>query len=63
MKDRVRMPKLKVWGIRRMYCALHNRNVARFLLIRNAVANVDAMLLALLWQVQKSQGVFVIVEE
>ena len=63
VKDRVKMPKLKVWGIRRIYCALHNRNVARLLLTRRAVANVDTMLLTLLWKVPRSQGVSVMVEE
>ena len=62
-RDRVGMLRLKVWGIRRVYCALHDRNVARLLLTRNAVANDDTMLLKLLRQVQKYQGVSVIVEE
>ena len=63
MRDRVGILRLRLWGIRRMYRALHNRNVARLLLTRNAVANDDTMLLKLLRQVQKYQGASVIVEE
>ena len=63
MRDRVGILRLKLWGIRRMYCALHNRKVARLLLTRNAVANDDTMLLKLLRQVQKYQGGSMIVEE
>lgn len=62
MRDRVGMPKLKMWGVR-MYCALHNRSVASLLLTKNTVANAGTMLSALLWQFPRCQGVSVIVEE
>ena len=63
MGDRFEVLRLKVWGIRKMYCALHDRNVGRLLLIGYVAADDDTMLLKLLRQVQKYQGASVMVEE
>ena len=63
IKDLVEVLRFKVWRIRKMYCALHNCNVGRLLLIGSVVANDDSMLLKSLGQVQKYQGASVIVEE